>query len=263
MLKKEFEEQLVSIIMPAYNSARFITEAIESVIAQTYTCWELLVVDDCSIDTTAEIVIGFSKLDNRINYYKLETNSGAAMARNAAITMAKGKYIAFLDSDDIWKEEKLSTQINFMIENNYNFTCTTRDVIDEYSNSINKCIGVKSRVSYTEMLLMCPIGNSTVVYNCEETGKIYAPNVNKSNDYALWLKILKKEKYVFGLKKNLGSGRVVKNSLSSNKFGKIKAHWLIYKKFEKFSNIKSLIVIFSWVVIKIFKLKKILYVTRA
>lgn len=253
---------LVSVIMPAYNSARFIGDSIESVIAQSYRNWELLIVDDCSTDETETIVDKFIQTDSRVKYYKLDVNSGAAMARNKAIKEAEGVFISFLDSDDLWKKDKLIKQIKFMKNNNYNFTCTDRDLIDESSNPLNKILTVKEKVNYNWMLLLCPIGNSTVIYNANVLGKFNIPDIKQSNDYVLWLQILKKEKYVYGLNENLSSWRVVGLSLSSNKMGKLKHHWHIYRNIEGFSNLKSLFLILFWGLDKTFKIKKRLFSKR-
>ena len=130
----EVENRLVSIIMPTYNCGNFIGETIDSVIAQIYENWELIIVDDCSTDNTEEIVNVYRKKDSRIKYKKLATNSGAAVARNRGIELADGKYIAFLDSDDLWQPKKLDTQIKFMNNNAYHFTCTSYNKIDEEGN---------------------------------------------------------------------------------------------------------------------------------
>ena len=138
---------LVSIITPTYNCGRFIGETIESVQAQTYTGWEMIIVDDCSSDNTRKVVEEYQKNDSRIQYYCLEKNSGAAIARNIALQLAKGRWIAFLDSDDLWDPTKLEHQIKFMLENGYYFTCTERNVIDEQSKPIGKYLSGPKRIS--------------------------------------------------------------------------------------------------------------------
>lgn len=246
---------LVSIIMPTYNCAEFIEESIISVIKQTYTNWELIIIDDCSTDNTEEVVKKYCKRDSRIKYLKLDENSGAAIARNKGIEQAQGKYIAFLDSDDLWMEEKLEKQISFMEQNKYNFTCTNYIQIDEKGKENGVIIKVKKKVDYNGVLLSCPIGNSTVVYNAEELGKFEVPNIRKRNDDALWLQILKKEKYAYGLDEVLVKYRIRSNSLSSNKFDLIKYHWYLYREIEKLSIIRSSLHILYWIAIKILRLK--------
>ena len=136
------KENLVSVIMPTYNCGKFIEETIKSVANQTYKNWELIIVDDCSKDNTEEIVNRYVERDSRIKYHRLETNQGAAVARTKAMKMARGSYMAFLDSDDLWKNDKLEKQINFMEENSYNFTCTAYEQIDENNNLLNKIMFV-------------------------------------------------------------------------------------------------------------------------
>lgn len=245
----------VSIITPTYNCARFIGETIESVINQTYQDWEMIIVDDCSSDNTEEIVKKYSKDDNRIKYVKLEQNSGAAMARNKAMELATGKYMAFLDSDDIWTKDKLDKQIKFMEKNNYNITCTKYEQIDEIGQSLNKFIKVKNKVDYNGVLLTCPVGNSTVMYNVETLGKFEVPNIRKRNDDALWLQMLKKEKYIYGMNDILMKYRIRSNSISSNKVDLVKYHWYLYREIEKLSILRSTFHICCWGVIKLLKIK--------
>ena len=132
---------LISIITPTYNCGKFIGETIESVINQTYENWEMIIVDDCSKDNTKDIVNKYAQNDDRIKYYLLEKNSGAAIARTKAMELANGNYMAFLDSDDLWVEDKLEKQLKFMKENNFNFVCTEYEQIDEQSNPLGKIIG--------------------------------------------------------------------------------------------------------------------------
>lgn len=246
-------KDLISIITPTYNCAKFIGFTIESVMKQTYENWEMIIVDDASTDNTEEIVKKYN--DKRIKYVKLEKNSGAAVARNTAMELAKGKYMAFLDSDDMWKEEKLEKQINFMKEHNYNITCTSYEKIDEEGKKLNKILKPKEKADYNRILLDCPVGNSTVIYNVEALGKFEVPNIRKGNDDALWLKMLKKEKYIYGLKEVLMQYRVRNNSISSNKLELVKYYWYKYRKIEKLSIPRSVFHICYWGIIKIFRIK--------
>lgn len=248
-------EKLVSIIMPTYNCAKFIEETILSVLNQTYKNWELLISDDCSTDNTQEIVEKYSKNDLRIKYNKLKENVGAAMARNDAMERANGYYMAFLDSDDLWDNDKLKLQIEFMEKNNYNFTCTAYRQIDEGGNILGKVIKTNHKTSYNGVLLNCPVGNSTVMYNVNSLGKFEVPNIRKRNDDALWLKILKKERFIYGMNDILMSYRVRKNSISSNKLDLVKYHWYLYRDIEHLSVIRSLFHIVCWGIIKILKIK--------
>lgn len=247
------EKKLVSIIMPTYNCARFISETIKSVLAQTYQNWELIIVDDCSKDNTEKIVNNFQ--DARIQYYKLNQNSGAAVARTKAMQLANGSYMAFLDSDDLWKKEKLAKQIEFMEKNNYYFTCTAYEQIDGEGHKLNKIIKPKKQADYNRILLDCPVGNSTVMYNVESLGKFEVPNIRKRNDDALWLQILKKERYIYGMEENMMEYRVRENSISSNKLDLIRYHWILYREIEQLSIFRSIFHIGWWGVIKILHIK--------
>lgn len=247
-------KKLVSIIMPTYNCAKFIGETIESVQKQTYKDWELIIVDDCSKDNTKDVVNKYLD-DKRIKYHLLKENSGAAVARTKAMELAKGNYMAFLDSDDLWTKDKLSKQIEFMEKNNYNFTCTAYEQIDEDSNNLNKIVYSPKRTNYNRLLLDCPVGNSTVMYNVEALGKFEVPNIRKRNDDALWLQILKKEKYIYGMKDVLMKYRIRKNSISSNKLDLIKYHWYLYREIEHLSVFRSAFHVCYWCLIKVLHIK--------
>lgn len=240
--------------MPAYNCADFVGIALDSVIAQTYGEWEVIVVDDCSTDNTAEVVKEYITKDSRIKYYRLENNSGAAIARNKAIDLAQGRYMAFLDSDDVWFPEKLTKQINFMKQNGYHFTCTSYTKIDEHGNYLNRTIKVKNIRDYHGLLKTCP-GNSTVIYDAHCLGKFKIPNIKKRNDYVMWLQVIKKEKYLYGLEKTLGSHRIRTNAISSNKFSLVYYHWEVYRNIENLSFIRSSYLIIYWIIATLFKLR--------
>lgn len=246
---------LISIITPTYNCGRFIGETIESVINQTYKNWEMIIVDDCSKDNTKDIVNKYAQNDDRIKYHLLEINSGAAIARTKAIELAKGDYMAFLDSDDLWLEDKLEKQLKFMKENNFNFVCTEYEQIDEQSNPLGKVIKVRDKANYNRVLLDCPVGNSTVMYNVKAMGKFKVPNIRKRNDDALWLQMLKKEEYIHGMKETLMKYRIRENSISSNKLDLVKYHWYLYREIENLSVIRSVFHICYWGIIKVFKIK--------
>ena len=184
------KEELVSIIMPSYNTGKFIKESINSVINQTYTNWELIIVDDCSKDNTDEIVNSIN--DNRIIYLKNEKNSGAAISRNKALKEAKGRWIAFLDSDDLWKKDKLEKQIKFMKENDYCFSYTNYIEIDENSNPNGIKITGPKKITKTGMFNYCWPGCLTVMFDATKIGLVQIKNIKKNNDYAMWLKICRK-----------------------------------------------------------------------
>lgn len=229
---------LVSIITPSYNSARFITETINSVLAQTYPHWEMIIVDDVSPDNANEIIECYARQDDRIKLIKLEKNSGPACARNRAIEEAEGRYIAFLDSDDVWLPQKLEKQINFMHEYNVELCYSSYLTMNEDSRIIGEFKVSKLTVSYKELLKSCIIGNLTAIYDVEKIGKNYMENVGHE-DYTLWLKILKKISFAYGIDEPLAQYRISSKSISGNKFKSALWQWNIYRKIEKINFLKS------------------------
>lgn len=182
---------LVSIIMPSYNTMDYIAETIESVINQSYSNWELIIVDDCSTDKTDDVVKPFLG-DKRIRYIKNETNSGAAVSRNRALREAKGKWIAFLDSDDLWKPEKLEKQIDFMKSHDYHFSYTNYSEIDKDGNKTNVTVTGPKRINKIGFFNYCWPGCLTIMYNSDVVGLVQIADIKKNNDYAMWLKVCKK-----------------------------------------------------------------------
>lgn len=254
MENREVVDGLVSIIMPTYNCAAFICETIESILAQTYKNWELIIVDDKSTDNTAKVLEKYAD-NTRIHYVVLNENSGAAIARTEAMRIARGQYMAFCDSDDLWMPEKLEKQLDFMKRNGYPFSCTAYEQIDEEGKELGKIIKTITKCDYNRLLLDCPVGNSTVMYDISIMGKFEVPNIRKRNDDALWLQMLKKEKYIWGMPEVLMRYRVRTNSISSNKFKVIKYHWILYRDIEHLGVIRSLFHIGYWCVIKVLKIK--------
>lgn len=182
---------LVSIIMPSYNTASFIAESIQSVLAQSYKDWELIIVDDCSPDNTDDVVRPYLS-DERIKYLKNEKNSGAAVSRNRALREAKGKWIAFLDSDDLWMPDKLSKQIRFMEKNGYCFSYTNYSEIDTEDHSNGITVTGPKKITKTGFFNYCWPGCLTVMYDAEAVGLIQIADIKKNNDYAMWLKVCRK-----------------------------------------------------------------------
>ena len=229
------EKDLVSIITPVYNCEKLLSKTIDCVVAQKYKNWELILVDDCSCDNSANIAKNYSKLDKRIKYIKLETNSGAAVARNTALENSKGRFIAYLDSDDLWKPEKLEKQVNFMIDNKCAFTCTDYEKIDENGNSLNKIIKIPKKVNYNLFLRNTIIQTVGVMVDTLVTGKdvLVMPNIRRRQDAATWCQILKAGYDCYEVPENLSYYRVVKNSLSSNKLKAVKGTWRLYRDIEK------------------------------
>lgn len=241
MINNEKNEELVSIITPVYNCSKLLPKTIECVINQTYKNWEMILVDDCTPDNSAEIIKKYADKDSRIKYFKLDKNSGAAIARNKALKESKGRFIAYLDADDLWKPEKLKKQVEFMINNNYAFTCTDYEKINEDGKSMNKVINIPKRVDYNLYLRNTVIQTVGVMIDINITGKeiLVMPNIRRRQDAATWCQLLKKGYYCYELPETLSYYRVVNNSLSSNKFKAAKGTWSLYRDIEKLSLIKS------------------------
>ena len=189
-MDSNFNMGLVSIIMPSYNTAEFIEQTIKSVLAQTYKNWELIIVDDCSTDNTDEAVEQFLT-DKRIKYLKNEHNLGAAVSRNRALREVKGKWIAFLDSDDLWMPEKLEKQIGFMKKNGYYFSYTNYVEIDEKNIPNGRLVTGPKHITKNGMFNYCWPGCLTVMYDATKVGLIQIEDIKKNNDYAIWLKVCK------------------------------------------------------------------------
>lgn len=220
----------VSIIMPAYNSGRFIEESIRSVIAQTYTNWELLVSDDCSTDNTASIVASFE--DPRIHYLRNAHNMGAARTRNNALKAAKGRYIAFLDSDDLWTPDKLEKQIAFMEQHHYAFTFADYQIINEDGSPQHKVLHMPASLTYHTYLRNTAIGCLTVVIDKEQTGYFEMPDIKSSHDFALWLLIMKRGFVAYSVPACLASYRLVASSNTAKKWKAAQDVWRVYREIE-------------------------------
>jgi len=223
----------VSVIMPLYNGASTVAESIHSVQNQTLVDWELIVVDDRSADSGAGIVNEIAAMDHRIKLVRLSENSGAGNARNVAIDLAQGRYIAFLDADDLWDTGKLSDQISFMESYGSVFTFGAYRLIDGEGRFLGTFMPHKASVTYSDLLRTCSIGTLTVMYDSQAIGKFRFDEIRRTQDYLLWLKILKtgiKAQLVPGI---LASYRVLNGSLSRNKFAKARMQWRIYRLHER------------------------------
>ena len=246
----------VSIIMPSYNTAKYIDETINSVLKQTYTDWELIIVDDCSTDETDAIVSKYLT-DERIKYLKNEVNSGAAITRNRALREATGKWIAFLDSDDLWQPEKLEKQLKFMADGGVAFSFSDYEVIDDVGSVKTVFVPRKDLYNYKDILKSCSIGCLTVIYNAEILGKVFMPeNAPKREDIACWLSILKKGIMGFCLHASLAKYRVHSHSVSSNKVKMLKYQWRLYRKTERLTVCKSFCYLISWAFNGFFKYRR-------
>jgi len=231
---------LISIITPYYNSSSFIDECVNSVLLQSYSNWELLIVDDCSDDNSKELLLNLDKKDERINVIFLDANIGAANARNIAIRKAKGKYIAFLDSDDSWHPQKLDKQISFMLQNDIAFSYTSYQSISENGLNIIGIINAPCKMNYNDYLKNTIIGCLTVIIDREKIGDFEMPDIRSSHDMALWLLIMKRGFDAHGLNENLANYRIVLASNTSSKWDAAKDVWRVYRHLEKLSFVYSI-----------------------
>lgn len=252
---------LVSIITPTYNCARFIGETIGSIKAQTYTNWELIIVDDCSTDNTADVIKQHLAADNhRITYHCQTRNMGAAEARNEALRRAKGRWIAFLDSDDLWQPTKLERQLQFMTKNNYSFSYHAYSEIDEASQPLGVEVGGKRHVGKFDMFACCWPGCLSVMYDAETVGLVQIENIRQNNDTAMWLKVIKYADCYF-LNENLALYRRRKGSITPRGLkSKVLAHYPIFRQAEKMNPLASAF----WMCVNVLGngYKKLFYVKR-
>lgn len=233
--------ELVSIITPSFNSEKFIAETIQSVQNQTYQNWEMIIVDDCSTDKTVSIVEYIANNDSRIKVYKLDKNSGTGIARNTALDKASGKYIAFLDADDLWKPQKLEIQINFLKNNNLPFTFSFYDCINEQGKELNRRVEAPRNLSYRQLFFCNYVGNLTGIYDVNYFGKIAISSIRKRQDWMLWLIILKKVKSAKPIPESLAFYRIRENSISASKLDLLKHNFGVYRRFHGFNLVYSLL----------------------
>lgn len=229
---------LITVVTPAYNSENFIGETIMSVINQTYKNWEMIIVDDFSNDDTVNIIKKIQDIDNRIKLVQTKENNGPAVARNIALNMARGRFIAFLDSDDLWTPEKLEKQLNFMIKKNIAFSFTQYVHISE-SGEEGNIVRVPNEVSYHDLLKHNMIGCLTVMIDTHKTGKIQMVNLRTRQDYVLWLYLCKKGFIAHGLQETLAKYRNVTGSISSNKWKVAIQNWKVYREVENLNIVYS------------------------
>lgn len=227
------KNDLVSIITPTFNSEKYILETIESVKNQTYHNWEMIIVDDCSNDNTVSLIKNEIRKDHRIRLIQQKNNVGAAVARNTAIKNAKGKYMAFLDSDDLWHPRKLEVQLSFMKHKDIAFSFTEYEIINEDGSETGKIINVPEKIDYNGLLKNTIIGCLTVMLDTEKLGLVQMPNIRTRQDTALWLSILKKGITAYGIQQPLAKYRKVNGSISSNKIKMAKQNWKLYREIEQ------------------------------
>ena len=222
----------VSVITPVYNAEKYLSETIESVLKQTYKSFEYLLIDDCSTDNSASIIKEFEEKDSRVRYIKLTENSGAAVARNRGLEEAKGRYVAFVDSDDKWYPEKLERQLDFMENNHKAFTYTNYEHITEEGEVLSSP-KLPDKLNYSGLLKNTAIACSTVVIDRQIIGDFRMPLVRKGQDTATWLQILRNHDYAYLVDEILNQYRGREGSLSSNKIGALKRTWNTYRNLEK------------------------------
>ena len=255
------KEALVSIITPMYKGAAFVGETIESVIAQTYPCWEMIIVDDCSPDGGAGIAVvkQYAEKDQRVKLIESKENKGSSGARNIALREAEGEYIAFLDSDDIWMPDFLQKQLDFMKEHGAPIVFSSYKRIDENTRQeILSPFIVPSVVTYSSLLKTCPIFPSTAIYDLKQVEKTYFNEDMGSlrDDYVYWLKILKQVPAAYGNKEQLVYYRMRKQSITADKKKVILPQWKVLREVEKLPLLKCLYYISAWAVISYFKYRK-------
>lgn len=232
------DTDLVSIITPMYNAGKTIGHTIASVQAQTYRNWEMIIVDDCSTDESAWYVEQCAQKDQRIRLIRQEQNYGIARTRNTAMQHARGRYVAFLDSDDLWLPQKLEKQLAFMKEHDAAFSHTACEIVDTNGQKTGKIRHVPIKVTYEDILKGNVINCLTVVLDVGRVGIPVMPQIHHE-DYACWLELLQKEDYAWGLDEILASYRETGASTSGNKFRVAKWQWKIYRNYLKLNLIKS------------------------
>ena len=242
----DYEPGLVSVITPVYNAEKYLKESIESVLSQTYHYIEMILVDDCSKDNSADIIREYQTKYSQIKYYIQHKNMGAGYARNKALELANGQYVAFLDADDIWLPNKLEKQISLMKEKKSPFSYTAIEMIDERGNLIKGKRNVVESINYNFLLSNTMIATSTVVIDRTILGDFRMHLRRGGQDYATWLRLLKSGYIAVGVNEVLNKYRIGHNSLSSNKLDSIRQIWDIQKNDERIDCIRVMLHIMKW-----------------
>ncbi len=235
----DVDNPLVSVITPMYNCQDYIGQTIASVSKQTWPHWEMLIVDDGSTDAGVAVVNEYMKNEPGIRLFSLPANTGAYAARNKAIEHARGRYFAFLDSDDLWLPEFLEYSLNFLTRNNLAMCFSSYDMITEDGTTVIDQVIVPDETTYTDMLKLNTIGCSTCIYDTEQVGKVFFRNLPMHEDHACWLEILKKTGRAVGIKKILSLYRIRANSLSRNRFKAMQARWRVLREVENLGLLKA------------------------
>lgn len=232
--------ELVSIIIPSYNSEKFILETIQSVQNQTYINWEIILIDDCSTDATVTLIKEKAAIDARIHWQQLEKNSGTGVARNLGLSQAKGRYIAFLDADDLWKPEKLEKQLQFLQKNKLPFTFSFYECMNEQGISLGKRVEAPLKLTYRQLFYCNYVGNLTGIYDVNFFGKIAISSIRKRQDWMLWLTILNKIKTAQPVPESLAIYRIRENSISASKVDLLQHNFAVYRQFHGYNTLVSL-----------------------
>jgi teichuronic acid biosynthesis glycosyltransferase TuaG len=238
--------KLVSIITPSYNSEKFISETIKSVQNQTYSNWEMIIVDDCSGDKTVEIIQNFMEDDHRIHLIQLNKNSGPAKARNFGIEKISGQFMTFLDADDIWFPEFIQNSIQTINTSGVDFVFSSYKRSNENLEFVYSDFIVPKKVTYTDILKSNSISCLTAFINIEVLGVKKMPDILKRQDMGLWLKYLKEMPFAFGIQEPMAIYRIRENSLSRNKKNLLKYQWQFYYKVEKLGFFPSVYYMLQW-----------------
>lgn len=238
--------KLVSIITPTFNSAKYIAETIRSVQDQTHDNWEMIIIDDGSSDETENMVVLLKEKDQRIHFYKLNQNSGPAIARNTGIEKAKGDYITFLDADDIWFPKFIETSIATIQETNIPFVFSSYRRSNEQLEFVYSDFIVPQNVTYTDILKSNSISCLTAFLDVKALGKKFMPVIRKRQDMGLWLQYLKEIPFAYGIQEPQAIYRIRENSLSRKKSDLIKYQWQFYRQVEKLNIFQSVYYMLHW-----------------
>lgn len=226
------EQPLVSVIMPCFQAEPYIAESIESVLRQTYSNWELLITDDCSSDRTPEIAKAYGEKDPRIKFRIAQQHTGIANTRNQSLQRAQGRFIAFLDNDDLWVPEKLEKQVRFLLQHDHSFCYSAYELIKEDGTPKGKIIKTAGVIDYRKYLRNTIIGSGTILLDHEKIPSVTMPCNGTSDDMALWCKILKEGHRAYPINEVLMQYRVRSDSASANKWKAAKDVWKVYRKEE-------------------------------